>query len=208
MLTPEQFSGFLLAAMAITVAPGPDNLMVLGIGIAKGRWHGVAFGLGCALGCLTHTALAVLGVSTLIAASPTAFAVLKIVGGLYLLWLGVQALRSTARVRVDGKVAGDPSLAGLFWRGMLANAINPKVGLFFISFLPQFVIAGNGSVDMQMAALGLTFTAQSVLIFGLLGFFAGTIGQWINRRPSAGRWLDRFAGAIFVGLGIRLVVST
>ena len=156
MLSPDQFLGFLLAAALITASPGPDNLMVLGMGISKGRRYGVAFGLGCALGCLSHTALAVIGVSALVAASPLAFTLLKIGGGLYLVWLGVQALRSSGATRVGeaGEVAA-PSMAGLFWRGVFANAINPKVVLFFLSFLPQFIRPDDGRPGLQALVLGL-----------------------------------------------------
>ncbi len=205
MLSPEQFLGFLLAAIAITASPGPDNLMVLGMGMSRGRRQGVAFGLGCALGCLSHTALAVAGVSAVIAASPFAFTLLRIAGGLYLVWLGVQALRSKGGARVADAVAQDQSLSALFLRGMLANAINPKVVLFFLSFLPQFVVPSQGAVGWQMAALGITFTVQAAVLFGLLGLFAGTIGQWLHRRPRAGLWLDRVAGTVFIGLGLRLI---
>lgn len=206
MLTPEQFLGFLTAAILITLSPGPDNMMVLGVGIAKGRARGIAFGLGCALGCLTHTVLAVIGVSALIAASPAAFTALKVAGGLYLIWMGVQALRSRGGARVAAGVP-DESARRLFFKGLLANAINPKVVLFFLSFLPQFVVASRGDANWQIAWLGLTFTAQAALLFGLLGYFSGTIGQWLNRTPRAGMWLDRLAGAIFVGLGLRLIVA-
>ena len=207
MLSPEQIFGFLAAAILITVSPGPDNLMVLGMGISKGRRFGVAFGLGCGLGCLSHTALAVIGVSALIAASPVAFTALKICGGLYLIWLGVQALRSRGGAHAQAVDAAAPTLAGVFARGVFANAINPKVVLFFLSFLPQFVVAAHGQVGWQMAGLGLIFTAQAAVLFGLLGYFAGAIGQWLNRRPRAGLWLDRLAGTIFVGLGLKLIVT-
>ena len=207
MLAPEQLFGFLLAALAVTASPGPDNLMVLGVGISRGRRHGVAFGLGCALGCLSHTLLAVAGVSALIAASPGAFTALKLAGGLYLVWLGLQALRSRGGSRVGDAASTPATLTGLFLRGVLANAINPKVVLFFLSFLPQFVVASQGSVAGQMAALGLVFTLQAALLFGLLGWFAGSVGRGLARWPRAGQWLDRLAGVIFVGLGLRLIVS-
>ncbi|WP_026330282.1 LysE family translocator [Caldimonas manganoxidans] len=207
MLTPEQFFGFLLAAVLITVSPGPDNLMVLGMGISKGRRHGVAFGLGCALGCLSHTALAVVGVSAVIAASPMAFSVLKIVGGLYLIWLGVQALRSRGSAQVVRDGLGEASLRRLFFKGVFANAINPKVVLFFLSFLPQFVLPARGHVGWQMAQLGVVFTLQAAILFSLLGLFSGVIGQWLHKAPRIGLWLDRVAGAVFVGLGLRLIVS-
>ena len=207
MLSPEQFFGFLLAALLITASPGPDNLMVLGMGISKGRRQGMAFGLGCALGCLSHTVLAVAGVSALIAASPLAFTALKVCGGLYLVWLGVQALRSRGGTQVRAVTDSEPSLLRLFLKGVFANAINPKVVLFFLSFLPQFVVAEHGQVGLQIALLGLTFTAQAALLFGLLGYFSGAMGQWINRQPRVGLWLDRVAGAVFVALGLRLLVT-
>jgi len=207
MLSAEQFFGFLLAASVITVAPGPDNMMVLSIGMAKGRLPGIAFGLGCALGCLSHTLLAVLGVSALIAASPEAFTALKVCGGLYLVWLGFNALRSAGGASV-GKASNDrQSPRKLFLKGIVANAINPKVILFFLSFLPQFVVPGHGSVAAQMAWLGIIFTVQAGVIFGLLGYFSGTVGQWINTSPRLGTAMDRLTGVIFVGLGLRLIVS-
>lgn len=209
MLTPEQFLGFLTAAILITLSPGPDNMMVLGVGIAKGRARGIAFGLGCALGCLNHTLLAVIGVSAIIAASPAAFTALKVAGGLYLIWMGIGALRSRGSAQASGMPDGerDESARQLFFKGLLANAINPKVVLFFLSFLPQFVVASRGDANWQIAWLGLTFTAQAAVLFGLLGYFSGAIGQWLNRTPRAGMWLDRVAGVIFVGLGLRLIVA-
>lgn len=207
MLSAEQFFGFLLAASVITVAPGPDNMMVLSIGMAKGRLPGIAFGLGCALGCLSHTLLAVLGVSALIAASPEAFTALKVCGGLYLVWLGFNALRSAGGASV-GKASNDrQSPRKLFLKGIVANAINPKVILFFLSFLPQFIVPGHGSVAAQMAWLGIIFTVQAGVTFGLLGYFSGTVGQWINTSPRLGTAMDRLTGVIFVGLGLRLIVS-
>lgn len=206
MLSSEQFFGFLLVAIAITLSPGPDNLMVLGTGISHGRRYGMAFGLGCALGCLSHTLLAVLGVSALIAASPEAFTLLRVCGGAYLIWLGYHALRSTGNASLQATGTADTAWQ-LFARGIFANAINPKVILFFLSFLPQFVVGSRGNVGWQLASLGITFTLQAAVIFGLLGYFAGSVGQWLKRRPAAGRWLDRIAGLLFVGLGLRLIVS-
>ena len=206
MLSPEQFTGFLLAAVLITASPGPDNLMVLGLGMSRGRLQGMVFGLGCALGCLSHTLLAVLGVSALIAASPWAFAVLKVGGGLYLLWMGWQALRSRGGAQVGPVETPPEPLQRLFFKGVLANAINPKVVLFFLSFLPQFVVAERGDEPLQMALLGMLFTLQAALLFGALGYFAGAIGQCLNRQPHMGLWLDRVAGAVFVALGLRLIL--
>lgn len=206
----SQFIAFLGAAMLLTLAPGPDNLMVLSLGAARGRRAGIAFGLGCATGCLSHTLLAALGVSALIAASPTAFGALKLAGGLYLLWLGGQALRSAGPGAPDAADAPRPAVdspARLFGRGLLANAINPKVITFFLAFLPQFVDASRPDVAGQIVQLGVVFTLQGALLFGAIGYFAGGLGLALRRRPAVGRWLDRVAGLLFVGLGLRLIVS-
>ncbi|MFT7723572.1 MAG: LysE family translocator [Roseateles sp.] len=207
MLTAAQALAFLAAAVMLTATPGPDNLMVLGMGMSRGRRAGMAFGLGCALGCLSHTLLAVLGVSALLAASPLAFAALKAAGGAYLLWMGVQAWRHAGAVRVDGGAMAEAPLRRLFAKGLVANAINPKVVLFFLSFLPQFVVAPQGPVAWQLGLLGLLFTAQAALLFGLLGWFSGSVGAWLNRRPRAGLWLDRLAGTVFIGLGLRMIAA-
>lgn len=207
MLSLSQALAFLAAALVLTATPGPDNLMVLGMGMSRGRRAGMAFGLGCALGCLSHTLLAVVGVSALVAASPLAFGLLKAVGGAYLVWMGVQAWRHAGRARVDGVAGNGASLRQLFAKGLVANAINPKVVLFFLAFLPQFVIAQQGAVPVQLGLLGLIFTAQAALLFGLLGWFSDSVGAWLNRRPAVGPWLDRLAGTVFVGLGLRMIVT-
>jgi len=207
LLAPEQCAAFLAAAVLVTLSPGPDNLMVLSLGAARGRLQGMAFGLGCAMGCLSHTLLAAVGVSALIAASPLAFTALKIAGGLYLVRLGWLALRSRGGTTLDAATAAPETPVQLFWRGVVANAINPKVVMFFLAFLPQFVNTPRGDVPWQIVQLGLTFTLQAALIFGALGWFAGQVGAWLKRHGNAGLWLDRTAGVIFVGLGLRLIVA-
>jgi threonine/homoserine/homoserine lactone efflux protein len=210
LLGLDQSLGFLLAAMLVTVAPGPDNLMVLSLGMSRGRRHGMAFGLGCAAGCLSHTLLAALGVSALIAASPLAFTGLKILGGVYLVWLGVQAIRFAARLQTPQTgehEAQEAKVRPYFIKGMAANAINPKVIVFFLAFLPQFVDPASGGTGGQMAQLGLIFTLQSGIIFGAIGYFAGHVGSRISRTPGIGLWLDRAAGGVFILIGAKLIAS-
>lgn len=206
LISLAQTAGFLLAAILVILSPGPDNLMVLSLGLARGRRAGMVFGLGCALGCLSHTTLAALGVSALIAASPVAFTGLKLAGGAYLLWLGWQALRSHGSGPLPCQ-AGNGSLRRLFAKGLVANAINPKVILFFLAFLPQFVDVGRGGVAWQTAQLGVLFTFLSVLIFGAIGYFSGVVGAWLARAPGRSAWLDRGAGCVFVLLGLRLLTA-
>ncbi|HEY8354757.1 MAG TPA: LysE family translocator [Methylophilaceae bacterium] len=204
MLSIEQTAGFLLAASVVTLAPGPDNMMVLSIGMAKGRIHGIAFGLGCACGCLIHTLLATFGVSAVIAGSPHAFWLLRMCGGAYLVWLGVGAWRGSVRKSV-GAPGDEQAVMSLFWKGVLANVMNPKVILFFLSFLPQFVLAGESGVALQVALLGVLFVVQAALIFGLIGYFSGTVGQWMALNRRAGVVLNRLAALVFVTLGVRLL---
>ena len=203
MPTLDTLLAFLGISVLITLAPGPDNLMVIGQSLARGRRAGLAFGLGCAAGCLTHIAWATLGVAALIRASAGLFTAFKLAGAAWLVWLGIQALRSGGAL---SPAAGSPPRQ---WqrdvaRGFVANALNPKVGLFFLAFLPQFADPARGSVSLQMLVLGLVFIAQTVVIFGSMAFAAGHIGRLLARRPRLGPWLDRLCGVLFIGLAVRL----
>jgi threonine/homoserine/homoserine lactone efflux protein len=208
LLSLPQLLAFVGAALLVTAAPGPDNLMVLSLGLARGRRAGMAFGSGCALGCLNHTLLAALGVDALIAASPLAFTGLRVAGGLYLVWIGIGALRASRQAPAGQPlraVPPDPP-SRLFLKGLAVNAINPKVVLFFLAFLPQFVDPARGGAAWQIGQLGLVFTLQALLVFGAIGWFAGGVGERLQRRPQLGQWLDRVAGLVFVGLGLRLLL--
>ncbi|WP_374535632.1 LysE family translocator [Chitinimonas taiwanensis] len=205
LLDAPQALGFLGAALLLTLAPGPDNLLVLSLGAAHGRLAGMLFGLGCALGCLSHTLLAILGISALLAASPLAFGLLRLAGGAYLIYLGWMALRSSGGAAPQASQSED-SLRQLFLRGLIANAINPKVVLFFLSFLPQFVQPARGDSMLQIAQLGILFTLQAALLFSLLGYFAGQVGEWLKAKRQRGLWLDRLAGGVLLLLGLRLLL--
>ena len=208
MITTEILLAFIAASALVTVAPGPDNLMVLSVGISRGREAGIGFGLGCALGCFVHTLWAALGIGAVVMASEGTFTVLKMAGATYLVYIGVMAWRhagASTLVRLDEGKA-EPITAHLR-RGFIANVINPKVALFFIAFLPQFVDPARGAVWAQMVLLGALFAAQTVLIFGGLGWFAGGIGARLQRQPGLAVWLDRCAGAIFIALALHLATA-
>ncbi|SDB84958.1 LysE family translocator [Paraburkholderia lycopersici] len=199
------FALFLATSIAITFAPGPDNLQVLARGISQGRAAGLVAALGFAAGVTFHTTLAALGVAAVLRSSPLAFQILKLAGAAYLVWIGVKALRSQGLA-----TAGDrprQPLSAIFRQSVLGNIMNPKVTLFFVVFLPQFVDAhGAQSVTLQMLELGLVFMAQTVVVFSAFGLCAGTIGGWLKRRPRAGAWLDRLAGLTFIAIGIRVAL--
>jgi threonine/homoserine/homoserine lactone efflux protein len=193
---------FVAASAALTIAPGPDNLQVLMRGMSQGPGAGVAAALGFAAGCLFHTLLAAVGLAAVLRSSPVAFEAVKIAGGLYLVWIGIQALRSRGAFSLDAARAAAPRWA-IFRQSVVGNMVNPKVTLFFLVFLPQFVDRDAGQPELQMVLLGLVFMLQTVVIFGAIGLAAGTIRSWLQRRPGAPLWLNRIAGVTFVLLGIR-----
>ena len=208
MPTFELLASFLTISVLITLAPGPDNLMVLAHSLARGRSAGLGIALGCALGCFTHTLWAALGVSTVLAASPDLFMALKLAGAAYLAWFGVQALRNAAIANVTS-VAESHHQAWLrdVKKGFIANAVNPKVALFFLAFLPQFAEPGQGDVTTQMIALGLAFALQTTVIFGTVALTAASIGRTLAQHGRTGVWLDRVAGIIFIGLAAKLALD-
>jgi threonine/homoserine/homoserine lactone efflux protein len=196
---------FLATSIAITVAPGPDNLQVLARGISQGRAAGLVAALGFAAGITFHTTLAALGVAALLRSSPLAFEAIKLAGAAYLVWIGIKALRSQGLATAHQR-APQP-LKTVFRQSVLGNLLNPKVTLFFVVFLPQFVQPhGAQSVTVQMLELGALFMLQTVVVFSLFGVCAGIIGGWLKRRPRVGVWLDRLAGATFIAIGIRVAL--
>ena len=209
MIPIEVLLAFLAASALITIAPGPDNLMVLSVGISRGRMAGIGFGLGCALGCFAHTLWATLGIGAVVMASEGTFTVLKMAGAAYLVYIGVMTWRFAGKatlIKLDDGSA-EPMMVHLR-RGFIANVINPKVALFFIAFLPQFADPARGPVWLQMVLLGAVFAAQTVLIFGSLGWFAGGIGTRLQRQPALAVWLDRCAGTIFFALALHLATAS
>jgi threonine/homoserine/homoserine lactone efflux protein len=206
---------FLTAALLVNLTPGPDMLFVAGSSAVHGRRAGVLAALGVGAGCLLHVALAAVGLSALLAASATAFAVVKWVGAAYLVWVGVSMLR--ARARTDAPAADRPAGAALaqsasrvFWQGAWTNALNPKVALFFLAFLPQFIVPGAPQQALSFLALGLVFTVGGVVVNIVVALLAHRVRQGLAGRDSSARfglWLQRAAGALFVGLGLKLAFS-
>ena len=196
---------FIVAASLLAIAPGPDVVYVLTRGIAQGRAAGIAAALGFASGCIFHTVLAAAGVAALIRSSPPAFDLVRYAGAAYLAWIGVQAIRHRASFAMQG--SGErKALAAIYRQSVVGNMLNPKVTLFFLAFLPQFVDAGAGRVELQMAILGVAFMLVTVVVFGAVAVFAGWIGGRMRARPAIGPRLNVVAGLIFIALGIRVAL--
>ena len=179
------FLQFLLAAALLTLSPGPDILFVLAKGMEQGRKIALATAWGMCSGCFAHTLAVALGVSALCMAEPRIFIAIKIFGASYLLYLAFKTVRSAVTLTMQPDAA---TFRTAFQRGVLMNLLNPKVALFFIAFLPQFVNhTSSVSVPMQLATLGLLFTAQGFFWFTLVGLFSGFIGGYIQRSAKLSR---------------------
>jgi threonine/homoserine/homoserine lactone efflux protein len=196
---------FLAASALLTIAPGPDIVYVLTRGIAQGPRAGIAAAFGFATGCIFHTVLAAVGIAAVIRSSELAFNLVRYAGAAYLVWIGIQALRHRASFSIEG-ASEARALSTIYRQSVIGNVLNPKVTLFFLAFLPQFVNTQAGHVGWQMALLGAVFMVVTVVIFSAVALFAGWIGAWIRRKPVIGERLNIFAGVTFIALGIRVAL--
>ena len=199
---------FVLTGIVLNLTPGQDTFFIIGNSIAHGRRIGIASALGVCAGCVVHTFAAALGLSAILQTSATAFLVVKLAGAAYLVYLGVRALLSRADLRVADAGATDGLRAtAAFWRGVASNVLNPKVALFFLALLPQFIDTDSTARVGAFLVLGFTFIATGLVWCTVLAIAAARIRVAFVRRPSAYRWLTRASGALFVALGVRLAVS-
>ncbi|GAA3766392.1 LysE family translocator [Plantactinospora mayteni] len=200
---------FTLTTIVAMVTPGPDMLFVLGCGMRGGSRAGLLATAGVATSEAVHVAVAAAGLAALFAAAPTAFAVVRIVGAAYLIYLGVRLIRHRRRDAQAELPTGDGGLSGrkAYLSGLLTNLLNPKMVTFTIAFLPQFVSPELGQVWLQFAILGAILIGLEFLVDGAVGVFAGRIGAWLRRRAAVRRRIDAATGGIFIGLGVRLAVE-
>ena len=193
---------FLGATLALNVTPGPDMLYVIARSVGEGRGAGVVSALGISAGTVFHTAAVVLGVSGLLVASPVAYDVLRFAGAAYLAWLGIRALR--ARPRAEGEPEVEPAgLAAIFRQGVITNVLNPKVAIFFLAFLPQFVDAARGNVTAQLLLLAALFITSGTLVNVVVALAAGRARAAVRRAVATGV-LSRVTGVVFLALALRL----
>lgn len=197
---------FLGAAIILTIMPGPDNLFVLAQSITQDKKAGIATSLGLCTGLLVHISAAVLGISAIIYQSTIIFSIVKFAGAAYLLYLAWQSFRAK----------GDPftlqqqntqAYIKLYKKGILMNILNPKVSLFFLALLPQFVNPSQGHVAFQMLILGIVFLIQALVLFSLFSIFAGKVRQVIIGKPAIAKRLNTIQGILFTFIGIQIAIS-
>ena len=206
MFDAAKLTLFITVSWALIIAPGPDMLYVITRGMAHGRKAGMVSALGVVCGILVHTIAAALGLTVIFQTSALAFLIVKYVGAVYLVYLGIKAWRDKSAIGLQASLPSANSQR-LFWQGVLSNVLNPKIAIFFLAFLPQFVDQRSSQVTLQLIILGLTFAFFGLCFLLAVGYSSGTIGSLVTRRPQYAQFLGRLSGGILIGLGVRLAFT-
>jgi len=197
---------FMGAAVALAAVPGPDNIFVLTQSAVHGRRAGLVVTLGLASGLVFHTTAVAFGVAVLFQTSAYAFSALKYAGAAYLLYLAWKSF-TASKSQFDGEAPRPETAPKQYLRGLIMNIANPKVTIFFLAFLPQFVSPDHGAMIPQFYQLGALMILATILVFGGVALAAGSIGDWLRDSPRAQGWLNRVAGVVFVALALKLVTA-
>jgi len=196
---------FIGAVVLLVMAPGPDMAYMLGRTIAQGRKAGIVAAIGINAGAYVHVFAAVLGLSAILAASSFAFAAVKIIGACYLIWIGLRAISATTGpADLEQNQSRKLDYTAIFWQGFLSDVLNPKVAVFYLAFLPQFVDVGSANKTSQLLILGVTSNVIAVCINIALVCFASVATAKLRRNRKLSAWLNKAMGALFVALGLRL----
>ncbi len=200
MFPIEIWLAYTLASVLIVLAPGPDIILAIARGLSQGRLAALLSGLGAGTGILVHSVAATFGLALLIQSSATAFLAIKWAGAAYLVWLGARALLS--RNLVSFEPTARRPLHAIYLSGLMSNLLNPKIGLFVLAFLPQFVSAERGPVEMQMLTYGAWLAVIAAAGLSLIGSFASVLSDWLLRRPLVVAGINIGAGLTFVTAGL------
>lgn len=204
ILDPMILLAFIPAALALNLTPGADMMFCLGTGLRAGPRAGIAASAGVAAGCMVHVTAAGAGLGAAVAAAPWAFEVIRWIGVAYLVWLAVKALRHAGDMPQGSAAAG--AIGAAFGRGFLVNLTNPKVILFVLAFLPQFIDPAR-PVLAQFLVLGAVISLGGFVVNGAVGMGAGGLGRHMAGAGRAKLWLDRISATIFAGLALRLAMA-
>lgn len=202
----QHYEAFLLASIALNLTPGLDTFYILTRSGREGHAVGMAAALGINAGCIVHTLAAVLGISAILMTSALAFSVLKYLGAAYLMWIGVRMLLSRGTTRPATETRG-VGLAAAFRQGMLTNVLNPKVALFFLAFLPQFVSMQAAHPQLGLVLLGLSFIGTGLTWSTVLALMGGRIHRLLTTQPRLGQWMDWLCGTVLLAFGVKLALQ-
>lgn len=206
MCESGQLAVFVGMVAVLVIVPGPNTVLILGNSLAGGRSAGLATVLGVETGTAVHTAAAALGVSSVLASSAAAFTVLKYAGAAYLIYMGLQAFVGPHRALGEPSPEGHARLGPAFRRAAVANVLNPKVAVFFLALLPQFVNPERGHLVLQFTVLGAIVSAVGLTFGSLLALVAARMRGWL-RREAIARWQGRMTGGVLVALGVQLALT-
>ena len=210
MLGIHDFWLFVVSGLVLNITPGPDTAYIVGRSAQFGWRGGAAATLGISTGCLVHVFACAVGLSALLAASATAFNLIKWAGAAYLCFIGIRMLlaRGDAPVETPSLENGAMSPSKVFWQGALTNILNPKVALFFLAFLPQFVDPARGSTAVQIVVLGLIFDTTGTMVNTIVALGASGAAERMHANSKSVELLHRITGVIFIGLGIRIALAS
>jgi RhtB (resistance to homoserine/threonine) family protein len=203
----HDFGLFLAAGVLLNLTPGPDTVYILGRSIAQGREAGVASALGICVGSIFHTCAAALGLSAILATSSVAFVAIKLLGGAYLIFLGIKLLLDRRRELSLPSNFRQRTSTAAFRQGVLTNVLNPKVALFFLAFLPQFIDPATNNKILAFVTLGFTFVTTGTIWCLILAWFASSFSDRLRASETVGQWVNRAIGALFIFLGARLAAT-
>jgi RhtB (resistance to homoserine/threonine) family protein len=203
----HDFGLFLAAGILLNLTPGPDTAYILGRSIAQGREAGLASALGICVGSIFHTCAAALGLSAILATSALAFGAIKLLGGAYLIFLGIKMVLDRGKHLTLPCNFRRRTIAAAFRQGVLTNILNPKVALFFLAFLPQFIDPASNTKMWAFLALGCAFVTTGTIWCLVLAWFASTFSERLRTNETVAQWLNRTAGALFIFLGARLATA-
>ena len=202
----EHLAAFIGVALLLNISPGPDQIYVLGRTLAQGRFVGFVSSWGVCSGAFVHVFAAAFGFSLIIKSSPTAYAVLKYAGAAYMVWLAINTLRHNV-LNISKDTSAPKSLGKVYLQGILVDVLNPKVAIFFLAFLPQFVSPAIGNVPWQMIQLGLAFMVVTIVVFSTCGILAHRASAALMEKPSVAKTINTLSAFVFLGLGLKLAFS-
>jgi threonine/homoserine/homoserine lactone efflux protein len=206
LLGIENLAVFVGTGILLNLYPGPDTLYIIGRSLSQGRSAGVAAALGIGTGSIVHTLLGAFGLSAIITASATAFLLLKYAGCVYLIYQGIQLLRSAPAAPVAARLSRD-NLLQVYRQGAVTNILNPKVALFFLAFLPQFISLASPNKPLSFIILGALFVTTGTIWCLLVALFSSALSRRLRQSPGTSRLLRRINGLLFLGLGLKLATA-
>jgi threonine/homoserine/homoserine lactone efflux protein len=199
---------FAFASLMLNITPGNDMLYVATRSASQGVKAGIVSSLGIAGGCIVHLLAAVIGLSAIIANSAVAFNIIKYIGAAYLVYLGIRSFLSKQnKFNLNDKIEKKP-ISKLFWQGVFTNVLNPKVALFFLAFLPQFIHPEKGNTALQILLLGLWFNLSGTIVNIIVAVLFGKLGNWLADKQAFIKWQNKITGLLLVGLGIKVALSS